>query len=76
MDRPVSTPVASPPSLDDSSPSGWDARTVWQERVRDPHLRSRRAASPPRSVLENRSAGWDPHETWRLRVQRPRKPHT
>jgi hypothetical protein len=68
MDRPVPTALASPAGLDESSP-GWDARTVWQERVRDPHRRT----DSPRIALEDRSAGWDPLETWRLRVQRPRK---
>ena len=72
MDRPVSTPVASPPGLDDASPSGWDAHDVWQQRVRDPHLSSKRLPVTPRIGLEDRSAGWDPLETWRLRVQRPR----
>ena len=73
MDRPISTGVALLPGLDESSPSGWDARTVWQERVRDPHLGTKTLRSSPRTLLENRSAGWDPLETWRLRVQRPRK---
>jgi hypothetical protein len=76
MDRPVSTPAASPPGLDEASPSGWDARTVWQERVRDPHLGAKSAGSLPRIVLAERSAGWDPLETWRLRVLRPRKKTT
>ena len=73
MDRPVSTTVALPPGLEDASPSGWDAHTVWQERVRNPHLGSKLATTTPRIVLEDRSAGWDPLETWRLRVRRPRK---
>jgi hypothetical protein len=73
MDRPVSTPVALPPGLDDASPSGWDAHAVWQERVRNPHLSAKRLTVTPRIALEDRSAGWDPLETWRLRVQRPRK---
>jgi hypothetical protein len=73
MDRPVTTAVASPLGLDDASPSGWDARTVWQERVRDPHLRTKTSRATPRIVLEDRSVGWDPLETWRLRVQRSRK---
>ncbi len=73
MDRPVSTPVASPPGLDDLSPSGWDPHAVWQQRVRDPHLRAQSRSLPPKILLAERSVGWDPTETWRLRVQRPRK---
>jgi hypothetical protein len=73
MDRPVTTPVALPSGLDDSSPSGWDARQVWQERVRNPYLGVQHSPTTPRIVLADRSAGWDPTETWRLRVQRPRK---
>ncbi|HUO79201.1 MAG TPA: hypothetical protein VMU00_03585 [Steroidobacteraceae bacterium] len=73
MDRPVSTPVALAPGVDNVSSSGWDAHTVWQERVRNPHLGAGRAAGSPRIRLEDHSAGWDPLETWRLRVQRPRK---
>jgi hypothetical protein len=69
MDRPVPAALASPTGLDESSASGWDARTVWQERVRDPHL----GTDSPRIDPEARSVGWDPLETWRLRVQRPRK---
>jgi hypothetical protein len=71
MDRPVSTPLASPPGLDDASASGWDAHTVWQRRVRDPQLGTKTPRHAARIVLEDRSAGWDPLETWRLRVKRP-----
>ena len=73
MDRPVSTAVALAPGLEDASPSGWDAHAVWQERVRNPHLGTKRAPSAPRIRLEDRTVGWDPLETWRLRVRRPRK---
>ena len=73
MDRPFPTALASPPDLDEPPPSGWDARTVWQQRVRDPHLGTDTPRNSPRFVLEERSAGWDPLETWRLRVQHPRK---
>jgi hypothetical protein len=73
MDRPASTPVALLPGLDAASPSGWDAHTVWQERVRDPQVGSKSARRTPRIVLADSSAGWDPLETWRLRVRRPRK---
>ncbi len=74
MDRPVSTPAGLLPGVDDLPPSGWDARTVWQQRVRDPHHRARGKGGTPRIVLEQPSTGWDPLETWRLRVHRPRKP--
>jgi hypothetical protein len=67
------TSVALPPGLDDASAAGWDSRTVWQERVRNPRLAAMAAPSTPRIVLEDRSAGWKPIETWRLLVHRPRK---
>jgi hypothetical protein len=72
MDRPVSTAVAMPPDLDLVAPSGWDAHTVWQERVRNPQVAAKRVASTPRITFAAPSVGWDPTETWRLRLQRPR----
>ena len=73
MDRPTGTTAVSFSTRDDATPTGWDAHTVWQERVRDPHLGIARNGNTPRIVLEERSAGWDPLETWKLRVLRPRK---
>jgi len=73
MDRPTRTTAVSFSTRDDSEPAGWDAHTVWQERVRDPHLGIDRSGGTARIVLEAGSAGWDPLETWKARVLRPRK---
>lgn len=79
MDRPASAPAAVLPGADDASPSGWDAHTVWQQRVRDPHRAAQGARDTPHIVLETPTTGWDPREgwdpleTWRIRVHRPRK---
>ena len=73
MDRPELTTVAVLTGFDDQSTSGWDAHTVWQERVRAPRAGVAARAGTPRITLADQSAGWDPLETWRLRVQRLRK---
>ena len=73
MDRPALRAAASLPSIDDASTMGWDARTVWQERVRDPQLGVTSIGTSARMVREDESRGWDPLETWRLRIQRPRQ---
>jgi hypothetical protein len=73
MDRPASAPAALPAGADDATSSGWDARTVWQQRVRDPHRAIEGKRVTPTIVLEDQSAGWDPLETWRIRVHRPRQ---
>lgn len=51
--------------------SGWDARTVWKERVRGSGRAGAAASGRPEPVPPG--AGWDPIETWRQRVSAPRR---
>ena len=73
MDRPTRTTAVSFSTRDESTSAGWDAHTVWQERVRAPNLGAGPASGTARIVLQDGSAGWDPVETWKARVLRPRK---
>jgi hypothetical protein len=59
--RRAPTPLPEAPVQD-----GWDAATVWRERVRD----GGKAAAPDPGASPER-AGWDPMQTWRQRVHRP-----
>ena len=59
--RRAPTPFPAAPVQD-----GWDAATVWRERVRDGAK-----VAPTAANGSSERAGWDPLQTWRLRVRRP-----